>query len=83
MKYNHILRTNRVNNMIFKQQELYLQTHGEFRGIIDKSNSTEFYYTLNGDAYRVLRWNDDVSVNKISIDEMNRLLACANLKFGD
>ena len=72
-----------VNNRIFKQQEQYLQTHGECKGIICKSNSTEIYYTMNGDAYRVLKWDKDLAVTKISIDEMNRLLTCANLKFGD
>ena len=74
-----------VNTKIFKQQEQFIKAHGDCRGIIDKSETTEVYYIYKDSAYRILYGENDtlVHVNKISIDEMERLLACANLNFGE
>ena len=84
MRYNHILRSNRITSKIFGQQEQLLKDRGECKGIIGKQGSTEVYYTYNGSAFRVLYENDILSrITKISVDEMNRLLTCADLKFGD
>ena len=80
----HIMRSNIITDKIRKQQAQFLQANGVLKGIIDKSNSTEFYYVYKDSAYRVIcETNNPIHVFKISIDEMNRILNCANLKFGD
>lgn len=78
------MRSNIITDKIHKQQAQFLQMNGEFKGVIDKSNSTEFYYTYKDYAYRVVfEANTPIQVFKISIDEMHRILTCANLEFGD
>lgn len=80
----HIVRSNIITDKIHKQQAQFLQANGECKGIIDKSDSTEFYYVYKDSAYRVIfETNNPIHVFKISIDEMNRILNCANLEFGD
>lgn len=78
------MRSNIITDNIRKQQAQFLQTNGELKGIIDKSNSTEFYYVYKDSAYRVVfETGDLIQVFKISLDEMDRILTCANLEFGD
>lgn len=78
------MRSNIITDKIRKQQAQFLQTNGELKGIIDKSNSTEFYYVYKDSAYRVVFETDNpIQVFKIPVDEMGRILNCANLEFGD
>ena len=84
MRYNHIQRANGITNKIFEQQEQFLKAHGECRGIIDKGDTTEVYYSYKDSALRILYENTALSsVTKITTDAMERILTCANLKFGD
>ena len=78
------MRSNIITDKIHKQQAQFLQANGVLKGIIDKSNSTEFYYVYKDSAYRVVFETDNpIQVFKIPIDEMDRILNCANLEFGD
>ena len=78
------MRANIITNKIHEQQARFLQENGECKGIVDKSNTTEFYYVYKDSAYRVIfETNNPIHVFKISIDEMDRILTCANLEFGD
>lgn len=77
---------NRENGAVTPEaQAEYLARHGHLEGIVRMTslNGVSKYYTYNGNGFRVMVIDDKVvHVNKMSEDEVKRVVSCSKIKFG-
>jgi hypothetical protein len=61
-----------------------LKAHGELKGIITKSHCVEVFYTFQGSGYKIVYTDDVIThISKLPESEIDRMMACANLDFGN
>lgn len=80
-------KTNSMNGCITPaQQAQFLSDHAHLEGIVVADhNSYNFirYYTMDGAGFKALFIGGTcVQIIKMSVDEINRIISCAQIKFG-
>ena len=62
-----------------ERQADFLSKHAHLEGIIGMVK----YYTFRGQGFKVIHVNGKVAqINKMSEDEVKKIISCAKLKFG-
>lgn len=61
----------------------YIEEHGKVVCTANKATIDIKYYELNGEYYKIAYSEDKaVLVNKLSKDELQKILSCSDLDFG-